>query len=94
MGADERQRLERDLVNRKREAKRAQDEFREDFNVRRNEELSKLQKEIFEAIQSLAKQGNYDLLLTDGVVYAADGIDVTDQVEKRLESSYRPGSKK
>ncbi|MEY2700883.1 MAG: hypothetical protein RIQ52_1638 [Pseudomonadota bacterium] len=94
MSADERQRLERDLVNRKREAKRAQDEFREDFNVRRNEELSKLQKEIFEAIQSLAKQGNYDLLLTDGVVYAADGIDVTDQVEKRLESSYHPGSKK
>lgn len=81
---------ERELMNRKREAKRAQDEFREDFNLRRNEELTQLQKEIFEAIQSLAKEENYDLLLTDGVVYAAEGIDVTGKVEKKLISSYRP----
>ncbi|HWP00472.1 MAG TPA: OmpH family outer membrane protein [Methylococcus sp.] len=85
---------ERELMNRKREAKRAQDEFREDFNLRRNEELTQLQKEIFEAIQSLAKEENYDLLLTDGVVYAAEGVDVTDKVEKKLISSYRPSGSK
>ncbi len=85
---------ERELLNRKREAKRAQDEFREDFNLRRNEELTQLQKEIFEAIQSLAKEEHYDLLLTDGVVYAAEGIDVTEKVEKKLISSYRPSGSK
>ncbi|MDF9391279.1 MULTISPECIES: OmpH family outer membrane protein [Methylococcus] len=85
---------ERDLMNRKREAKRAQDEFREDFNLRRNEELAQLQKEIFEAIQSLAKEEGFDLLLTDGVVYAAESIDVTDKVEKKLVASYRPSGKK
>lgn len=93
-GGDVSKEQERDLVNRKREAKRAQDEFREDFNLRRNEELSQLQKEIFEAIQSLAKEENFDLLLTDGVVYAAESIDVTDKVEKKLVSSYRPSGKK
>ncbi|MDD2767613.1 MAG: OmpH family outer membrane protein [Methylococcus sp.] len=85
---------ERDLMNRKREAKRAQDEFREDFNLRRNEELAQLQKEIFEAIQSLAKEESFDLLLTDGVVYAAQSIDVTDKVEKKLVANYRPSGKK
>lgn len=89
MGSDEKQRLDKDILNRKREAKRLQDEFREDFNLRRNEELSQLQKEIFEAIQSLAKEEHFDLLLTDGVVFANDSIDVTTKVEKKLELSFK-----
>jgi outer membrane protein len=89
MSDSERQRLDKDLISRKRDAKRLQDEFREDFNLRRNEELTKLQKEIFEAIQTLAKDENYDLLLTDGVVYASDTIDVTGKVERKLESSFK-----
>lgn len=89
MSDSERQRLDKDLISRKRDAKRLQDEFREDFNLRRNEELTKLQKEIFEAIQTLAKDEHYDLLLTDGVVYASDTIDVTGKVERKLESSFK-----
>lgn len=89
MSDSEKQKLDKEILNRKREAKRLQDEFREDFNLRRNEELSQLQKEIFEAIQSLAKDENFDLLLTDGVVYASDAIDVTSKVEKKLEQSFK-----
>lgn len=93
MSESERDRLDKEILGRKREAKRAQDEFREDFNLRRNEELTQLQKEIFEAIQSLAKEDRYDLLLTDGVVYASDTIDVTSKVEDKLVSGFK-GSKK
>ncbi|QSA95725.1 OmpH family outer membrane protein [Methylococcus sp. EFPC2] len=93
MSEAERDKLDKDILNRKREAKRTQDEFREDFNLRRNEELTQLQKSIFEAIQSLAKEGGYDLLLTDGVVYASEGIDVTAEVEKRLLSGFKGGKK-
>lgn len=89
MSESERQRLDKDLISRKREAKRLQDEFREDFNLRRNEELTKLQKEIFEAIQTLAKDEQYDLLLTDGVVFANESVDVTSKVERKLESSFK-----
>lgn len=89
MSDDEKQRLDKEIISRKREAKRLQDEFREDFNLRRNEELTQLQKEIFEAIQSLAKEESYDLLLTDGVVYASDMIDVTGKVEKKLEQNFK-----
>jgi outer membrane protein len=89
MNEGERQKLEHDLLNRKRDAKRVQDEFREDFNLRRNEELGKLQKSIFEAIQTLAKEDNYDLLLTDGVVFAKETIDVTGQIEQKLQASFK-----
>lgn len=84
MGETERRKLERDIIGKKREAQREQQEFSEDFNMRRNEELGKLQRRIVEAIRALAKEEGFDLLLTDGVIYAGDQIDVTDQVQDKL----------
>ncbi len=76
--------LERELISKKREAKRAQQEFTEDFNMRRNEELGKLQQKILEAIKSLAKEEHYDLLLTSGVIHASEQVDVTSRVQEKL----------
>lgn len=85
MGESERRNLEREIISKKREAKRAQEEFSEDFNIRRNEELGKLQRRIYEAIKALAKEENYDLLLTDGVIYASDKVNVTGQIQEKLQ---------
>jgi len=84
MGDSERANLEKDIINKKRDAKRSQQEFSEDFNARRNEELGKLQRRIVEAIRAIAKDQNFDLLLTDGVIYASEKIDVTAQVQQKL----------
>ena len=84
MGDSERRNLEKDILSKQRELKRNQQEFSEDFNMRRNEELGKLQRRIVEAIRSLAKEQNYDLLLTDGVIYASESIDVTSQIQQKL----------
>lgn len=84
MGESARSNLEKDILNKKRDAKRAQQEFSEDFNARRNEELGKLQRRIVEAIREIAKDQNFDLLLTDGVIYASEKIDVTSQVQQKL----------
>lgn len=86
MGESERRKLERDIIAKKREAKRTQQEISEDFNMRRNEELGKLQRRILEAVRALAKDEKYDLLLTDGVIYNSQQIDVTEQVQKKLSS--------
>jgi len=86
MGEEERRRLEKDIVDKKRDAARAQQEFQEDFNMRRNEELGNLQKRIVEAVRAIAKEESFDLLLTDGVIYANDDIDVTTQVQQKLET--------
>ncbi|MGR9073403.1 MAG: OmpH family outer membrane protein [Gammaproteobacteria bacterium] len=84
MSESEQRKLERDILSKKREAKRAQVEFSEDFNLRRNEELGKLQRRIYDAIKELAKEEQFDLLLTDGVIYANESIDVTAKVQSKL----------
>lgn len=88
MSESERHRLERDILQKQRDIKRAQEEFREDFNIRRNEELGKLQRLVFEAIRSLAKDERFDLLLTDGVVFASEKVDVTTKVQQKLQENY------
>ena len=80
----ERVKAERDLISQKRDLKRAQDEFREDFNIRRNEEFGRLQKLVYETIVSLAKQENYDLIVGDGAIYASNRVDMTERVLERL----------
>ena len=75
---------ERDLLLLKRDLKRATQEFREDYNQRRNEELAILQKIVYKAILAIAKQEKYDLIVHEGTVYASDKIDITDKVLKTL----------
>lgn len=84
MSDAERQRMERDVLARKRDLRRAMEEFREDLNLRRNDELAKLQREILQVINELAEEQGYDLIVGEGVIYASDGIDISDQVLERL----------
>ena len=76
--------LSQDIREKKRNIKRLQEEFREDYNIRRNEELEKIQKLIVTVIQKFAKKKAYDLVITEGVIWASSRIDITDQVLKRL----------
>lgn len=76
--------LEREIIAKRRDIQRAQQEFKEDFSIRRNEELGKMQNRIIEAVKALAEEGDYDLLLTEGVIHASDKVDVTEAVQKKL----------
>lgn len=76
--------MQRDINGKKRDYRRDRDEFREDRNIRYNEELSKLQEEVLSVIQKIAKDDNFDLILTDGFVWASENIDITDKVLKEL----------
>jgi outer membrane protein len=84
MSDSEKRNLEKEIQNKKRDAKRSQQEFSEDFNASRNEELGKLQRRIVEAVRAIAKDEDYDLLLTDGVIYSKPEFDITAQVQKKL----------
>jgi outer membrane protein len=80
----ERRSRERDLLTYKRDLNRATQEFREDYNLRRNEELASLQKLVYRTIVEIAKQQHFDLILHEGTVYASDKIDITDLVLRRM----------
>jgi outer membrane protein len=92
MSEAERTKLEREVLGLRRDLNRAQDEFRDDLNIRRNEALSRLQKVMYDATVALAKEQNYDLILGQGVVYASDKVDITPLVLKKLNAEFRPGN--
>jgi len=89
--------LERKIVSLKRDIKRAKEEFNEDFNLRRNEELTKLHKLINKTTVRIAKKLQYDIILSDNVLYNSDRVDITGMVIKeliKLKSNSKNTSKK
>jgi len=84
MSSSERQRQEGEMRQMRREIRRLEDEFREDVNLRRSQELGQLQRLVVEVIQKLAKAENFDLIISDGVIYAGDKVDITEKVISRL----------
>jgi outer membrane protein len=84
MGDTDRRNKERDLANQTRDLQRMQREFREDLNLRRNEELAGIQERANKVIQQIAADEKFDLILQDPVVYASQRIDITDKVIKAL----------
>lgn len=94
MSDEARRKLEREIISQKRENKRARDEFTEDFNIRRNEELAKMQREIASSIVNLAKEKGYDLILENGVIYASERVDITEEVISRLKQDYKNKKRK
>lgn len=79
----ERRNKERDLANLNRDIQRLQREFREDLNLRRNEELSSVQDTANRAIKAIADNEKFDLILQEAV-YASPKIDITERVLKSL----------
>jgi len=84
MSENDRRNKERDLANMTRDMQRMQREFREDLNLRRNEELAAVQERANKVIQQIAEAEKFDLILQDPVVYASTRIDITDKVIKAL----------
>ncbi len=84
MAETERRNKERDLANLSRDLQRMQREFREDLNLRRNEELAGIQERANKVIQQIAEAEKFDLILQDPVVFASQRIDITDKVIKAL----------
>ena len=79
----ERRAKEQTLANLNRDLQRQSREFREDLNLRRNEELSLIQEKARQAILNIAKQGRYDLIV-EQAVYVNPKDDITNQVLKAL----------
>ena len=79
MGEEERLNLERQIRDGQRELQRNENEYLEDLNIRRNEELGKLQRALLLQVQEYAKGAKYDLVVSD-VLYFSPAVDITAQV--------------
>ena len=66
------------------DAQRTEREVREDIDLRRKEEIAKVQRLVNVAVEKVAKEQAYDLILYQGVAYAGKKVDITDVVIKAL----------
>lgn len=83
MSESDRRNKEQELGRQTREFQRMQREFREDLNLRRNEELAALFERANKVIKQIAEAEKFDLILQEAV-YRSPRIDITDKVLKAL----------
>jgi outer membrane protein len=85
MSESDRRNKEADLARVNRDLQRMQREFREDLNLRKNEETAQLLERANRVIQQIAESEKYDLILTEAVAaYRSPRIDITEKVLKAL----------
>lgn len=83
MSESDRRTKETELGRQTREFQRMQNEFREDLNLRRNEELAALYDRANRIIKQIAESEKYDLILQEAV-YRNPRMDITEKVLKAL----------
>jgi len=88
---------ERELLDRERRAlerriERSELDFREELNIRKNDEFRTVRVLVLEAIAGFGKQQDYDLIVSDGVLFANPRIDVTERILESLREDAGPRS--
>jgi outer membrane protein len=83
MTDSERRERERQLAAIDRDFQRLSREFREDLNLRRNEELASIQEKATKVVNEIADKEKYDLIFQEAV-FASSKIDITEKVIKAL----------
>lgn len=83
MAETERRAKEKEFGELSREFQRRQREFREDLNLRQNEENAAVIEKANKAIKQIAEAEKFDLILQD-VVWVSPRLDITDRVIKAL----------
>ena len=80
----EREQIDRERRTLERRIKRNEQDFREELNIQKNDEFKTVRVLVLEAIASFGKQQDYDLIVSDGVLYANPRIDVTERILESL----------
>ncbi len=79
----QRREKERQLADVSRNFQRIQREIREDLNLRRNEELARVQERATRVINQIAEAEKFDLIIQEAV-FASSRIDITEKVIRAL----------
>ena len=91
LNATDRRKLEREIRLKVSQLKFLEQEFREDQNLRRNEEIRELQQVISNVLEAQGDSGKFDLILTEGVSYVSDQIDITSETIEMLKQISESG---
>ena len=85
---DARVRLERELREMQRNVNRQKEDLRDELSFRRTEEVQKLEDQINLAVEEIARNNGYDLILSSPVIYADPSLDITQLILDQLRIEY------
>jgi len=88
MDPERRFEMEREIRNLQRSIERRREDLSEELRFRTNTEKKALEETIEIAVAQVAEAGDYDLILTSPVAWAADRIDITDRILAWLEEDF------
>ncbi len=86
MSEADRLRTEREVRDLELNVQRRYNELQEDLNMRRNEEVGKMQRALLQEVQAYARANGFQLIVSEGVLFAAEGVDITPQVVAAIKS--------
>jgi outer membrane protein len=88
MAEDRRLQMDRELRDMRRNINRRREDLRDELSFRRTEEVQRLEEQINIAVQEIARQNGYDLILSSPVIYADPALDITAIILDQLQLEY------
>jgi outer membrane protein len=86
--------LERQVEEKEIQLRRATDDAQREFQKRQEQALGRIEGRVMPIIQQIGEEGGYTMIFRkfeSGLVYAAAGVDITDQVIARLDAEAPAG---
>jgi len=84
MSAEQKKKMEDQIIQLKRKFQFDQQSVNQDLQKRRQQVLQELQKTISIVIRKYGEEQGYDFIFTEGVAYASEEVDITDEILKEL----------
>ncbi len=81
--------LKSKLISKVQQFKQKEAALGQEVSTMRSQELAVLQKSVRDIINAIAKKDKYDLILSEGVVFASKQIDITDDVLTQMKKIFK-----
>jgi len=89
LSEEERESLAREARNLQRSITRRREDLREELQFRRDAAVKALEEEVNLAVQAVAREDGFDLILSSpAVLFASDPVDITDRILRYLENEF------
>lgn len=89
MTEDKLNELKKKLIAKVQMFKQKETTLGQEVSTMRSQELAKLQKSVSDIINGIAKKDKYDLVISEGVVFASEKLDITDAVLKEMKKTFK-----
>ncbi len=88
MGTEQLRSAEREIIALRREIQQMNQALQEDFQLEQDTSRRDLGAVFLSHVRQVAEENEYDLILTGGVVYFSDAVNITPQVLGALQETY------